>query len=547
MHLRFAAGLLALLTAIAAPLAAQGHDHDHPTTEAATDIGRLGRVDFANSGAAAAQPAFQRGITLLHSFLGREAREAFREAQRVDPRFVMAYWGEAWSADDSAAVDSVLRRLAPTREARRALARTERERAYLDLAERFGLLGQAAQDTISLQLSEAWRAIHEAYPDDDDAALWYALSLAFHRFRESDNAERTLALSVQAAAVIEDVFRRRPDHPGAAHYLIHAYDDARLAPLGLRAARAYANIAPGAYHAVHMPSHIFFHFGSWPEVVASNERAWALSRNGINGQPLPPDQWDYHAADWLHYGYLQQGRVRRATALADSIAQAWTEERLAALPQRMRDFTRDRVRNLRARTRLELKEWDAAYPTGDRPVDREWLLSARGAAARRDTATVGRIARRIEQRADSLARANPRRPAGTPLVLRQVRAFGLLATGDTAGTIAALRAAADSAEARPRLFLAEGPERAEAGSTRVILGELLLETADAAGALAAFDRALELSPRRSAALLGRARALTRLGRADDARRAYQELLRNWPAADPDLPGLAEARAAAAAR
>jgi tetratricopeptide (TPR) repeat protein len=534
----------ALALSTATSLAAQGHEHDHAGDGSAVDIRGLGRVEFANSGSAAAQPAFVRGMTLLHSFLFREAREALREAERIDPHFAMAYWGEAMAAGDSAATDSILRRMGPTPAARLALAPTARERAYLELMERFGLLGEGASDTIAPAWAEAWRGLHEAYPADDDATLFYALALIDERNSDMRDPSRTLRLGVQGAALAEEVFRRRPDHPGAAHYLIHAYDDSRLAPLGLRAARIYADIAPVAHHAVHMPSHIFFQFGMWPEVAAANERAWVLSRSSTTGRALPPEEWDYHAGDWLQYAFLQQGRIQRAAALADSIRAAWTPERLAAVPEFTRGYMQRRIRAMRARTRLATRDWSQVdFPTGLAP-DVEWLLAARGAAARRDTASIARMVARVAAVADSMRREEPSRNAATPIILRQLRALASLAAGDSSAALAALRTAADSAEARPALYLAEGPERAEAGSTRVMLGELLLDRGQPAEALAAFDRGLELSPGNAAALLGRARALAGLGRQTEARETYRMLLKNWANADPGLPGLAEVQAGA---
>ncbi|MES1211281.1 MAG: hypothetical protein ABUL63_02995, partial [Acidobacteriota bacterium] len=189
--------LAAFLAAIAAPLAAQHDDHAHGTSAAAaTDIARLGRVEFANSGAPAAQPAVQRGMTLLHSFLFDEARIAFLEAQAADPGFALAYWGEMVSAGDSAAADSILRRLGRTPAERAAKAPTERERGYLAIAERF-LLSTSDDDSVAVAFADAWRALHERYPDDDDATLFYALSLVSRRYAERADADRSLRTAVE--------------------------------------------------------------------------------------------------------------------------------------------------------------------------------------------------------------------------------------------------------------------------------------------------------------------------------------------------------------
>ncbi|MFL5540268.1 MAG: tetratricopeptide repeat protein [Longimicrobiaceae bacterium] len=537
-----AAALLA-----AAPLAAQHDDHAHGASPlAATDIARLGRVEFANSGAPAAQPAFLRGMTLLHSFLFSEARSAFREAETADPGFAMAYWGEMLSAGDSAAVDSILRRLGPTPAARAAKAPTARERDYLSIAERF-LLTSSDDDSVTVAYADAWRALHERYPDDDDATLFYALALVSRRFTEQADANRSLRTAVEAGALIEDVFRRRPEHPGAAHYLIHAYDDARLAPLGLRAARVYARIAPAAHHAVHMPSHIFFQFGMWDDVVAANERGWALSKASTGGGELPPEEWDYHALDWLHFGYLQQGRLRRARVLADSVRAIWTPARVAAAPEYRRGFLSRLAATFDARDALETGRYPAAVDPAALVSPNDLLAAALGAASRRDLAAIDAVRRRMEAVNDSMGKGNASSvgPAQRAAVLR-IRAVRAQAAGHADSAVALLRMAADSVELDPALFLAEGPQRSSVGITHLLLARALVEGGHLAEALAAYDRALELSPGRSAAVLGRARVLARLGRREEAQRAYAQLMASWKDADADLPDLAEARAGAAA-
>jgi tetratricopeptide (TPR) repeat protein len=544
------AALAALLAAaaVATPLAAQ-HEHDehaHGAPSAAgSDIARLGRVEFANSGARAAQPAFLRGMTLLHSFLFDEARASFREAERVDPGFAMAYWGEMVSANDSAASDSILRRLGPTPAARAAKAPTARERDYLALAERF-LLTSNDDDSVAVAYADAWRALHERYPDDDDATLFYGLALIGRRFTEQADADKSLRTAVEAGALIEDVFSRRPDHPGAAHYLIHAYDDARLAPLGLRAARVYARIAPAAHHAVHMPSHIFFQFGMWDEVVAANERGWALSKTRTGGGELPPGEWDYHALDWLHFGYLQQGRLRRARLLADSVRAIWTPARVAAAPEYRRGFLGRLASTFDARDALETGRYPAVVDPAPLVSPTDLLVAAMAAASRHDLAGIDAARRRMEAVNDSMAKESPGSvgPAQRAAVLR-IRAVGVQAAGHADSAVAMLRMAADSVALDPALYLAEGPQRSSVGVTHLLLARALAEGGHPAEALAAYDRALELSPGRSAAVLGRARVLARLGRTDEARRAYAQLMVSWKNADPDLPDLAEARAGAA--
>lgn len=533
--------LAAALVASAAPLAAQ-HDHEHPASSTPSDVSRLGRVEFANSGSAAAQPAFQRGVALLHSFLYDEAAEAFRQAQAADPRFAMAYWGEVMAIyGDSASTASVFQRLGRTPAERQAKAPTQRERDYLALVERFAFAPD--NDTTSYHFAEAWRTLHEAYPTDDDATLFYALSLASLRYVERNDAAKSLRLGVEAGALAEEVFARRPDHPGAAHYLIHIYDDARLAPLGLRAARVYSRIAPAAFHAVHMPSHIFFQFGMWDDVVAANARGWALSKARTAGGDVPPGEWDYHALDWLHFAWLQQGRVRQARVAADSVRAIWTAERVAAAPAWRQPFLSRLAQGFDARDALETGRYPATIDHRTLVSGTDFLVAALAAGERRDAAAMDSVMARFAVYQDSVVKDDPTAfgPAQRATLLR-LRALHARAAGHADSAIALLRLAADSVEADPSLYLAEGPQRANVGTTHLLLGQVQLQAGKAADALASFDRALELSPGRAAAVLGRARALSALGRRDEARRTYARLAETWRNADPDLPALAEVRA-----
>ena len=234
----------------------------------------LGSVSFPNSGARRAQAPFLRGLALLHSFEYDDAAEAFREAQRLDSSFAMAYWGEAltydhpiWGEHDSTAARAVLSRLAERREARAAVGGSARERAYLRAVQT--LYGEGSLQERRQAYEAAMARLHQEYPNDVDGASLHALALLSLRTRGKSD----LRPSVQAAAIAEEILRRNPNHPGATHYLIHAYDDPMLAPLGLPVARRYARLAPKAEHALHMPSHIYVALGMWDESSAFNERS----------------------------------------------------------------------------------------------------------------------------------------------------------------------------------------------------------------------------------------------------------------------------------
>src|SRR5436190_23989080 len=260
---------------------------------------RLGTIDFPTAGAPAARAPFIRGVLLLHSFEYGDAARAFREAQRLDSGFALAYWGEAmtythpvWNEQDGNAARAALQRLAATRDARRAKAPTRREQAYLDAVEiLYGDGSKAVRDTA---YSLAMGRLVARFPADREAKVFYALSLL-----GLNQGVRDVPTYLRAAAIVDTVFRENPNHPGAAHLLIHSYDDPIHAPLGLAAARAYSKIAPDAAHAQHMTTHIFLALGMWDEVVSQNEIA-----SGQNSAAWAPD----HYTQWLGYGYLQQGR-----------------------------------------------------------------------------------------------------------------------------------------------------------------------------------------------------------------------------------------------
>jgi hypothetical protein len=278
---------------------------------------RVGDIRFANSGNANAQEPFLYGLAQLHNFEYQDAARAFREAQRLDPSFAMAYWGEAmtrnhpiWMEQDLAGARRILERLATTAAARQEKAVTARERAYLHAVEiLYGSGDKYERDRLYLR---EMRQVHAAYPNDVDGTAFYALALL-----GSVHDGRNERVYMEAAAALEEVFASSPNHPGVAHYLIHAYDDPVHAPLGLRAARRYSAIAPAAPHALHMTSHIYLAAGMWDEVVTANEHATAVAADRASQSGRPPPVCG-HANMWLLYGYLQQGRSSAARAILDA-------------------------------------------------------------------------------------------------------------------------------------------------------------------------------------------------------------------------------------
>src|SRR5215813_13796025 len=340
--------------------------------------GDLGRIEFPTSGKPEAQKHFLRAALLLHSFEYADAAEEFHAAQKIEPGFAMAYWGEAmthnhplWMERGRDAAVEVLKRLAPTAEARRAKAPTEREKGYLDAVEALYADGEKADR--DLAYAESMRRLHEKFPQDLDAASFYALALL-----GTTEGKRDYATYMKAAAIAEELFAKNSLHPGAVHYLIHCYDDPVHAPLGMRVARVYAKIAPAAGHALHMPSHIFFASGMWNEAAASNQAAWKASVDRAERRKLGSDDHSFHALFWLEYSNLELGRyseARRDLALMEKDAAASKSTN-----------ARSHLAMMRAAYLIETRQWDALAPsaslsdTGDLP-QKGLVFFAEGARA----------------------------------------------------------------------------------------------------------------------------------------------------------------------
>jgi tetratricopeptide (TPR) repeat protein len=471
----------------------------------------------------------------LHSFEYADAAEAFREAQRRDSAFAMAYWGEAltydhplWGEHDSTAAREALARLGTTPEQRIARGGDARERAYLEAVE--ALFGAGSLKERRQAYERAMARVHDEHPSDLEAASFHALALLSLR----SGGKADLRPSVRAAAIVEDVLRRNPTHPGATHYLIHAYDDPVLAPLGLPVARRYAKIAPRAEHALHMPSHIFVHLGLWDDMVASNEAAWTASKAWVKRKGLPNDELDLHAAGWLHYGYLQQGRYTRAKALSDSVGALFPTEARADAPHHVQAY----LAMVDLQNVVETRRWDSA-PPAVAPERWEHIFQAAVSAMHRgDRETLSGGLTRYRLKADTIQQRHGMMPPGVRAFERMLTGMDARVNGRDEEAVAALTEAATIEEDLSEVGPPVDPP------ARELLADLLLELGRGPEAAAAYDATLLRTPLRSAALLGRARAAVKTGDTEGATRWYGLLLRNWHAADPDLPELAEARSGA---
>ncbi|MCA1562214.1 MAG: hypothetical protein LC804_18740 [Acidobacteria bacterium] len=282
-----------------------------------------GTVVFPTSGAPAAQTDFLRGVAWLHSFGYEEAIEAFRAAQRVDSQFAMAYWGEAmsfnqplWFGEEVAQGRAALARLAPTPQARAAKTTTRREQMYLTAVD--ALFGQGDRPARHQAYADAMAALVAAFPTDEEARVFHALSLLAILPR----GDAALPLREKAGAIAEGVLKRNPKHPGAAHYILHAYDHGKLAARALPAARVYATIAPAASHALHMPAHAFVQLGYWDEAAAADQASWDASVAWVARKNLSIALRDFHSLTWLHYEWTQQGRFTKAAEALQLVDEA---------------------------------------------------------------------------------------------------------------------------------------------------------------------------------------------------------------------------------
>src|SRR5215472_1125643 len=303
-----------LLFSKSLPVAAQEHHHELSAEE-------VGSVRFATSCSKAVELSFDRAVALLHSFQYEQAREAFNNVSKQDPSCAMAQWGVAmshyhglWRNGDTSAGRLALKNAQLIADSNSAT--TGREKAYIDALAT--VYSEDNKDALSYDrvFEKRMAVLQAAYPDDDEAAIFHALTLSI----TAPKTDKTFANQRRCGEILEPIFQKRPHHPGVAHYIIHCYDNAVLAEKGLPAARMYAKIAPASAHANHMPSHLFTRVGSWDESIRSNMRseelAGAAEATSKNGEAR--DQ-RLHAMDYLEYAYLQSGRVRDATAVLDEM------------------------------------------------------------------------------------------------------------------------------------------------------------------------------------------------------------------------------------
>jgi tetratricopeptide (TPR) repeat protein len=507
-------------------------DHQH-----ALSAEEIGSVRFFTSCPKNLENSFNRAVALLHSFQYEQARQAFGEISSRDPKCAMAKWGVAmshyhglWANGDMAAGREALQKALETARANRET--TAREIAYIDaLAEIYRDDGKSGF-THAQAFEQRMGAVQAAYPTDDEAAVFHALTLVV----TAPKTDKTFANQRKCGEILAPIFAKQPHHPGAAHYIIHCYDNAVLAEKGLGAARMYAKIAPASAHANHMPSHLFTRVGSWDESIASNTKSAQLAAEAEstskNGEAR--DQ-RLHAMDYLEYAYLQSGRVKQAKAVLDAMNSLpavggltlTNDYAAAAIP---------------ARYALELGKWQEASELRVRRDAVDWTQAITWLAVGVGSARSGNLERaaQAEQTLASLRDAvakenNVYWSNQVEVQRREVAGWIAERGGKAAEAIATMRSAADLEESMDKNAVTPGAVI----PAREMLAELLFKENHPQDSLAEYEAVLKISPNRFNALFGAASAADASGNASAANRYFQKLTET--AVGDERPELVTAR------
>src|SRR6266508_278589 len=494
---------------------------------------RLGRVHFVISCNETAQRRFDRAMRYQHSFWYRQAKEIFEDVAKADPECGMAYWGIALTLLNyppaANPASNLPLGLAAIEKAKAVGAKTQRERDYIDaLAVMYIEYDQVDHDSRVQAYLLAMEALAARYPEDDEAQIAYAITLNV----AASPADKTYANQLKGAAILEPIFKRQPQHPGVAHYLIHLYDYPPIAEKGLDAAMRYSKIAPAAPHAQHMPSHIFTRVGYWKESITANQ----ASVRAAKADKAATDQ--LHGQDYMVYAYLQLAQDNNARAVIDEMAKSANlgpEERggpfaLAAGP---------------ARYMVERGDWQGAADLEVKPSNFAFVTAithfarALGAArAGKPEAAKADIAK-LAQLRDKLRDAKDAYWAEQVDIQRQVAAAWVLyAQGQYDDALKAMAAAADAEDRTEKSPVTPGP----LAPARELYGAMLLERGMAKDALVAYEATLKKEPHRLGATLGAAKAAELLGDTAAARAHYAAAVALTEEAGPLRPDIVAARA-----
>jgi tetratricopeptide (TPR) repeat protein len=522
--------------AFAAPAIAQ---HEHP----AGDPNKLAKVSLPVSCEPAVQMQFSSAVAMLHSFWYEKASDTFAAVAEKDSGCGMAYWGIAmthyhpiWEAPGPADLKAGLSSVA---KAKAAGAKTQRERDYIDAIETFYKDSDKLDHrTRALAYEKKMEQLQARYPDDREAAVFHALAL----LATAPPTDKTYVNQRKAGAILEQIFVEQPEHPGVAHYMIHAYDYPPLADKALEAARRYAKIAPDSPHALHMPSHIFTRLGLWQESIDSNlASAASAEKNNAPGNEL-------HARDYMIYAYLQGGRDTEAKNALQAVLHGRADD-----PQYMNWLyaTGTSV----ARYSVERHQWSeaAALPVPPNTFPREryaWteanlhFARALGAAHVSDTEAARKDLQQLVSIREILLEEKNAYWADQIDIQREVAtAWITLAEGKREEALYQMQSASDHEDRTDKHNVTPGVIL----PARELLGEMLLELKQPDKALVEFETTLRTAPNRFNALSGAARAAKLSGNNEKAKTYYTKLLAVCSHSDEDRPELKAAQAVLAQR
>jgi len=498
----------------------------------AQDDVKLGAVHFGTSCNAEAQKVFDRGMLFQHSFWYRASQKTFEEALKKDPECGIAYWGIAlsllWNPHAVPPAKNLAEGSAAIAKGRTVGSKTQRERDYIEaLAMMYADYENVDHRTRLLAYAKAMEALAQRYPDDDEAQIHYALALN----TSASPSDKTYANQLKGGALLEPIFKRQPDHPGIAHYIIHLYDYPPIAEQGLAAARRYAEIAPAAAHAQHMPSHIFTRLGLWDDSIRSNlESARVAKEDGEAGDEL-------HAMDYLVYANLQLGQDRKAKAALEAMFKVKNVPEnyvagtyaLAAAP---------------ARYAIERGAWKEAAALQPRPGAQAYVLAithlarALGAARTGDLASARADIAELGELRDKLAAAKDAYWSEQVEIQRQVATAWLIyGEGDHPKALEAMSAAADAEDRSEKHPVTPGVPK----PARELYGVMLLERDKPAEALVAFEGTLKKEPNRLGAYSGAAEAAQKAGDNGKAKIYFSKVITIANGADDARVEIAQAR------
>jgi tetratricopeptide (TPR) repeat protein len=459
----------------------------------------LGKVNFPNSCKPEVQESFHRSVAMLHSFRYAETERSFREVLTKDPSCAIATWGMA--ARGKAAVD----------EGRKIGAKTDRERDYIEaVGAYYDDWANRPEKARQLNRAKAFEALAARYPDDDEAQIFYALYLS----GTQSLADQTYSSYLAAARILEKQFEKHPDHPGAAHYLIHSYDAPPIASKGLTAARRYADIAPDAPHALHMPSHIFTRVGYWKDSVATNARSAAAAKKDKEFEE------QLHAMDYMTYANLQLGRDAEAKRFADESPSVTGFNTLrfagpyaqAAMP---------------ARYAVERSDWKLAMTLEPRNSGFPFTVALTHFARALGAARTGNVEMAEKEIAELARLRDELKAAKNDYWANEVEisrlgaaAWTSLAHGKKAEALSLMQTAAETEDKSEKHIVTPG----RLLPARELLGEMLLELNRPADALKEFETSHVREPNRLRGYYGAAVAAEKSGDRAKAKLYYGKLM-----------------------